>query len=422
MPTVKKRFRYQVGLQFFAKGEEESGQTETKAEKRKREIGERKTEIRSQLEKEEKVDLDKLHQEVRDLDEEAQEIEKRERLMKETEEIDKGNGGETRTVETFNTDPESRKSQEEQEEADWEQRGANLHERRAVTVASGDLITPDHQSSSIKSTFNQVSTLIDRVSTVPLQGGESYESPFEIQHGEGNYTAEGEAYFDVDHEFGYATINKSKVTAYNEITEEVLKLPRANYAQRTVEGVRKSLRKKMAKEILVGTGSSNEFTGIFSSNATAINPSTDKLISEINENTLDEIIYGYGGDEDVEDESVLILSKDDLRKFAMLRIGNDNRKAYEVVPNGNTGTINGVAYIINSGAGSIATAADGDFLMAYGPLSNYEMAVFSPTDIKRSEDFKFKEGMIAHRGSVMAGGNVVAHNGFLRVKYEDPAV
>ncbi len=92
-----------------------------------------------------------------------------------------------------------------------------------------------------------------------------------------------------------------------------------------------------------------------------------------------------------------------------------------LINNGNTGTINGVQYIINSSAGTLSTAADGDYLMAYGPLSNYEMAVFSKTDVKRSDDVKFKEGMIAHRGSVFAGGNVVAQNGFLRVK-KAPAV
>ena len=54
--------------------------------------------------------------------------------------------------------------------------------------------------------------------------------------------------------------------------------------------------------------------------------------------------------------------------------------------------------------------------MAYGPLSNYTMAIFSEMEVKRSTDYKFKEGMIAHRGVVFSGGNVTAKNGFLRVK------
>ena len=54
--------------------------------------------------------------------------------------------------------------------------------------------------------------------------------------------------------------------------------------------------------------------------------------------------------------------------------------------------------------------------MAYGNLKNYQLTIFSDIDVKRSTDYKFKEGMIANRGVVFAGGNVVSYNGFLRIK------
>lgn len=385
------------------------------------EILKRKAEINEMLKDEKRskdLDYKALETEIRELNEELEELQTRERLMKETEQLNNGEV-EGRTIETFNAD-EGNEKRDQEPEIDWEKRGEEIFEKRAVTVDSGDLVLPKHDSANIKGTFNQVSTLIDRVSVVPLQGGESYETPFEIQHDEGNYTKEGKPYFDVDMEFGYAKINKTKVTAYTEITEEVLKLPRANYGQKVVESVRQSLRKKITKEILNGRGPvQEEFVGIFSAEAKAINPATDMEISEINEDTLENIIYAFGGDEDVEDEFTLILSKDDLRQFSKVRYP-DGRKVYDIKHNGNVGTIDGVSYVINSGAGSLATAEDGDYLMAYGPLSNYEMAVFSPTEVKRSDDFKFKEGMVAHRGSVFSGGNVVAHNGFLRVKKGAP--
>jgi len=382
-----------------------------------KEILQRKAEINELLQDEkrsEDLNFKDLEKEVRELNEELEELQTRERLLKETEQLNNGEV-EARTIETFNAG-EGTEKRDNAEEIDWEQRGTDIFEKRAVTVDSGDLILPKHDSANIKGTFNQVSTLIDRVNVVPLQGGESYETPYDIQHGEGNYTKEGEPYFDIDIEFGYARINKTKVTAYNEITEEVLKLPRANYGQRVVESVRQSLRKKITKEILNGRGpAQDEFVGIFSDEAKAINPDTDMEVSEINEDTLENIIYAFGGDEDVEDEFTLILSKDDLRQFSKVRYP-DGRKVYDIKHNGNTGSIDGVSYVINSGAGSLATATEGDYLMAYGPLSNYEMAVFSPTDVKRSDDVKFKEGMVAHRGSVFSGGNVAAFNGFLRVK------
>lgn len=382
-----------------------------------KEILERKAEINEILKDEKRsqeADLKALEKEVRELNEELEELQTRQRLLKETEQIEQGEVR-TKKVETFNAEGEEiRESQVE--EVDWEKRGEDIFEKRAVTVESGDLILPKHDSANIKGTFNQVSTLVDRVNSVPLNGGESYETPYEIQHGEGNYTKEGEPYHDIDVDFGYAKVNKTKVTAYTELTEEVEKLPRAQYGQRVVNAVRQALRKKITKEILNGRGpEQEEFVGIFSDKATAINPATDIEVSEIDENTLEDIIYAFGGDEDVEDEFTLILSKDTLRAFSKVRYP-DGRKVYDITHNGNVGSIDGVSYIINSGAGSIATAAEGDYLMAYGPLSNYEMAVFSPTEVKRSDDYKFKEGMVAHRGSVFAGGNVVAHNGFLRVK------
>ena len=54
--------------------------------------------------------------------------------------------------------------------------------------------------------------------------------------------------------------------------------------------------------------------------------------------------------------------------------------------------------------------------MAYGPLSNYELPVFSDMDVQHSSHYKFKQGQIAHRADIFSGGNVAAYNGFLRVK------
>lgn len=373
----------------------------------------------------EDADLDALNTEVDGLKEKRtailEDAEKRQKLMSDVAlmsnatVLEKHKTEERGAVNPFRLKISDLAKGQDEIDAELEQRGKDLLEKRAVTVATGDLVLPKHDKGTINDTFNQISTLIDRVQVTPLDGGESYSVPYEIAHGEGNYTEEGEPYFDVSVEFGYADILKTKVTAYSEITEEVEKLPRADYASRIFGGVEKALRKKITKEILTGAGGTGEFVGIFSDKATAINPATDIEIADVDDETLDKIIYAYGGDEDVEDEAVLILNKDDLRKFAMLK-HEDGRKVYEVVNNGNTGTINGVRYVINSAAGSTTTALAGEYLMAYGPLSNYEMGVFSPVEVKRSEDVKFKEGMIAHRASVFAGGNVVSFNGFVRVK------
>ncbi|PEC31807.1 phage major capsid protein [Bacillus cereus] len=377
------------------------------------EILTRKSEIRSMLQSEKEVDLAGLETELRDLEEAQKQIETRQRLLKEAEEINNNQMPEMRTVETFNNEPQKQDVELETSE----KRGQALMENRAVTVGSGNVVLPKHSATDIRPTFNEVSTLIDRVSSKTLKGGESYQQPYIKSYGEGDYTTEGNDYNTSETTFGYADITKAKVTAYSEDTEELQKLPAADYDAEVMKGITVATRKKLTREILIGTGATNRLAGIFSAAATAIDSATDLEISAIDASTLDEIIYSYGGDEDVEDAAVLILNKLDLKAFAKLRT-SDGKKVYNVVSQGNSGTIDGVPFIINSACKAVSDAKTtaGQYSMAYGPLSNYQLTIFSDMDVQRSTDFKFKQGMIAHRGSVFAGGNVISKNGFLRMK------
>ncbi|PEL70737.1 MULTISPECIES: phage major capsid protein [Bacillus cereus group] len=377
------------------------------------EILTRKSEIRSMLQSDKEVDLAALETELRDLEETQKQIETRQRLLKEAEEINNNQMPEMRTVETFNNEPQKQDVELETSE----KRGQALMENRAVTVGSGNVVLPKHSATDIRPTFNEVSTLIDRVSSKTLKGGESYQQPYIKSYGEGDYTTEGNDYNTSETTFGYADITKAKVTAYSEDTEELQKLPAADYDAEVMKGITVATRKKLTREILIGTGATNRLAGIFSAAATAIDSATDLEISAIDASTLDEIIYSYGGDEDVEDAAVLILNKLDLKAFAKLRT-SDGKKVYNVVSQGNSGTIDGVPFIINSACKAVSdakTTAE-QYNMAYGPLSNYQLTIFSDMDVQRSTDFKFKQGMIAHRDSVFAGGNVISKNGFLRVK------
>lgn len=325
--------------------------------------------------------------------------------------------GELRTLATFGLATNQTNEQRMRMQDESEKRGKDLLEGRAVTVGSGNIVVPQHDSPDIRPTFNEVSGLIDRVSHKFLRGGESFKQPYVKGYGEGGYTEEGEDYADAETEFGYAPINKAKITAYAEDSEELQKLPAADYDAEVVKGVRIASRKLTTRQILIGTGGTNKLVGIFSSQATAIDPATDLAIGKIDNKTLDEIIFSFGGDEDVEDPAVLILNKRDLKAFAQLR-STDGKKIHTIVTNGNSGTIDGIPFIINSACKALVdeNTQEDDYCMAYGPLSNYLLTIFSDVDIQRSTDYKFKQGMIAHRSSVFLGGNVVSKNGFLRVK------
>lgn len=291
--------------------------------------------------------------------------------------------------------------------------------RNALSTATG-VVMPQHSSPEISPAFNNVSSLIDRVKTVPLPGGESYKRPYVVSYGDGaGSTAEGADYNISEPEFNYAEIVREKITAYAEEPEEMVKLPDADYDGVVEESVTRAIKRYASRQILVGPGGTGKFRGIFFNPAEVkeqvIDPATDiSTIVAIDDGTLDEIIYSYGGDENVEDIAVLILNKKDLKKFAKLR-DKQGRRVYTIVNHGNTGTIDEVPYIINSACAEIGGTAEA-YCMAYGPMSNYEVAIFSDIDARKSEHYKFKQGQIAYRADVFMGGNVVAKNGFIRVK------
>lgn len=290
--------------------------------------------------------------------------------------------------------------------------------KNTLSTATG-IVMPKHTSPDISPAFNNVSSLIDRVKTVPLAGGESYQRPFVISYGDGaGSTAESGDYNASEPTFGYAEIVREKITAYAEEPEEMQKLPDADYDGVVEDSVVRAIKRYASRQILIGPGGTGKFRGIFFNPTEEaeqiIDPATDIELSAIDDAALDEIIYSYGGDEDVEDIAVLVLNKKDLKKFAKLR-DKQGRKVYTIVNHGNTGTIDEVPYIINSACGEVGGTA-GAYTMAYGSLSNYEVAVFSDIDAQKSTEYKFKQGQIAYRASVFMGGNVVAKNGFIRTK------
>lgn len=314
------------------------------------------------------------------------------------------------------------KEQREAQNKEIEERAKLLKEGRAVTVASDNILLPKHQSNELATVpFRQVSTFYDLTKVRNLQGGESYEAPFTKSYGTGGLTEESSAYTEAEPEFGTAKINKVKVTAYAEFSEELERLPNANYEAEIRKGVEIALKKKMAQQQIGGTGESNTFIGITSSNADnkAVLASDDMELSKIDQDTLNKIIFAYGGDEEVEQKGVLVLNKADLLAFSLVK--NDiGDHAYKIDLANQT--INTVPYIINSNLTPLDTATKGQYSMIYGIPQYYETAIFSPVEIKKSYDYKFKDGMIAYRASVFAGGNTTAYRGFMRVKKGDPVV
>lgn len=297
-------------------------------------------------------------------------------------------------------------------------------EIRTITIGGGTLVTPKHASPTLSEAFNEVSSLIDTVNSVPLIGGESYTKGFVTGYGEGDYTTETGNYTDTEPTFDYVNVGKAKITAYAEISDEVQKLPNVDYQAAVLRAVQIAIRKKISRQIMIGAGGANQITGIFNAPVNVMPVAGDLEIVEFGGDTLDKIVFGHGGDEDVEADAYLILNKDDLAAFAALRDAMDSKRLYTIKKNGNTGTISSdgafeVKFIINSAcpALSLAGTAAGTYCMAYGmPGAAYELPIFSQLEVVESRDFKFKQGIICFRGSVWVGGNTAMYKGFTRIK------
>lgn len=294
-----------------------------------------------------------------------------------------------------------------------------------TVVLDSTVLVPAKQGTNLAGfPFNQVSGILDAVNYLDVITGESYEEPYIVSTGEGDYTDQpdssgnGGMYHEVDLDWDTAKIIKTKITAYSEITKELERTPAANYADAVEANVRTALRKKLAKEIVVGDGATGHFTGIMSS-AVKSNTVNDYELGTINENTLDELILNYGGEEDIESTMAILVNKLTLLEFSRVR-GSDKRKVYNI--NYENNTIDGIKFFTSSSVKGFGNATSGEAVLAYGDFNKYRVAVFSNIETAKSTDYKFRQGITAFRGDVFMGGNIIGYGAFIRVFKADASV
>lgn len=383
-------------------------------------------------------ELNSLKEEERKAEEEKAKLEEERALLrKDAEGIEvKNNDTEDRNLINARKieKPEEEKRNMEEDKKIAEERGQALKDRkaikvdyedRAVTVSSGSVLVEKKYKREIDESFQGVSALVDRVNSIQLDGGDSYSVAFEKTYDEGDYTAEGADYIEAEPETDYVETGRAKITAYAEVTEELTKLPNANYQALVIKRVRDAIRKKMGGQIIVGAGTTNTIKGIYNADVKVLPTSNgaDIELEAIDEDTLNTIVFAYGGDEAIEDEQVLILNKKDVEAFSKVK-DTTGRFVYKITRNGQIGRIGyaqggvDVPFVINSACNALSntSTATGNFTMVYGALSSFEMPVFSPLEIKESKDYKFKQGIIAYRGDVIVGGTVSKYKGFVRIK------
>lgn len=302
-------------------------------------------------------------------------------------------------------------------------------EERSVTVDGGTILVPKKYKNTMSESFNSISSMVDMVNMVPLNGGESYSVAFEKGYGEGDYTTEGGEYHDIDVDTDYVETGRANITAYAEVTKQIKKLPSIDYLANITKRVRGAIKKKIGAQSIAGAGTTNTIKGLYNADTKVLNGDSDIELAGIDIDTLNSIVFKYGGSEDVESPQTLILNKNDLEAFAKLKNKNDEF-VYKITKNGGTGTIAyregglAVPFVINSACNALSDSktTTGKFTMVYGSLADYEMPVFSDIEVQESTDFQFKKGMIAYRADCIIGGTVSKYNGFVRVKKAEASI
>ena len=261
------------------------------------------------------------------------------------------------------------------------------------------------------------------VLVVEAEGMAKDSVPYEKTGSDADVGEDGKPPAESTPNYGIAEINPVLVNTLSYVSKHIKNLTPLNYQERVANSALNALRTKVGKLIVTGDpkAAKAEICGILK--ADAIEANSDVEISAIDATTLRKIALNYGGDENVVGDCVLVLNKKDLVAFGDVRGTNEKKAVYEIIydkGSATTGTIKdgglAVRFTINSACKALEDAAAGDYTMAYGKSLTYQLDLFSGYTVEVSKDYKFAEGLLAVLGEVMVGGNVIAHNGWTRVK------
>lgn len=270
-------------------------------------------------------------------------------------------------------------------------------EARAVLVSSGTLATPTEVAGINDNIGAKVSSIVDLVKITDASGMGAYKVAYQTADATAATQTEGGAYNASEPTFAFVEIKPQTEAVLSYISKQARKQTPLNYQAKVNESALVALRKRAAK--------------IITDKIVASDLNTKLNSIPLNENTLRKIAFNYGGDESIVGAATLFINKADLVTLGDVR-GSDKKPVYEITPdagNPNTG-------IIKDGGLSVPYCIDSNLTagtLVYGQPRCFELALFSNYDIMVSEDFAFDKGLLAIRGDVELGGEVVVNGGFV---------
>ena len=298
------------------------------------------------------------------------------------------------------------------------------NETRSMLISSGEIATPT-KVGGITDPLASVSSIVDMVEVEDMAGCGAYKQAYIKAWQDADAGTEGSAANSDDLDVGIANIDPHIINVITYVSKEIRKQTPLQYLAKVQEGAAIALKKKIAGDMISGGGSTAIY-GIYN----AVDKDSDSMVqtvevSAIGATTLRDIVFAYGGNDNVFGGVgvCLFLNKKDLIAFGDVRSETTLQAVYEIIPDGtnpNTGIIKdgglSVRYCINANCAAFVDADANAKTMVIGDPKNYKLGLFGDYEITVSEDYKFAEGLLAVRGEVTVGGNVIKGNGFVVVK------
>lgn len=382
--------------------------------KRLKEILQRKAEIRSALEGNEQVDLDAFEKELRELDEEYEAVEKREKLMQQAEQINNGEL-ESRTISTFNMtgQPETR-SPEESELAyrnafmDFVLRDTAIPIELRETTNTGDIgsVIPQTVLNRIIEKLDASGMILPLITNTSFKGGLTI--PLSTVKPKATWVAEGSGSANQKKTTGSITFNYHKLRCAVAVTLEVETMALAVFEQVLVNNIVEAMTIALEQAIISGDGIGKP-KGIL-----AETPNEGQLldVAKIEYQTLVDVEAALPLE--YETNAVYVMTKKTFMKMASIK--DENGQPIGRVNYGIAGAIErsllGRSVVLCNYLDSFDSAATGNpfaFLYNFKDYilnTNYQMGVKKYED-NETDDLVTKAIMIADGKSVDNGSLVV---------------
>ena len=302
---------------------------------------------------------------------------------------------------------------------------------KSVTLATGTLAQPTGAGTDIRDALGYgVGAIIDQVYVQDLNGMSAYLEPYVISEPDAKgakvTTAAGTARAASDDpQLGVAKIAPYELTTTSYVDRNISRLTPANYYAKIFAMAMKSMRRSTVGMIFNGDGqATNDMFGVKTAKNMAGSPIYASLdVEEVGPDLLTELMFAYGGDEELGGNCRLYLHKKDLLALGKLRGTNEKRRLFDIVPdaaNPNTGTIREggtiVPYSISSKLTALSASEKGSSAiqtMVYGDPMNYELGLFGAYTVRVDESVKAVERMLTILGDAMVGGNLIVDKGFV---------